>query len=346
MEIEIKEIKNKHIWEDFFLACREKTFLQSWNWGKFNQNMGRKIWHFGLYDKNRLVSTALVIKIKAKRGTFLLIQHGPSIIEDKFLNKKDILQALLNNLKEIGRKEKCSFIRISFLWQKNEENQKIINELGFRQAPMHANAYESTWKLDISPAEEKLLNNMRKSTRYLIRRALKNNDLQVLLSRSTEDIKLYDKFNKEVARYQKFVPFSRQFVKNEFESFLEDDQILLLFARYKDKLVSSALIIFWSNIAFYHQAALSPSCRKLPAAYLVQWQAIKEAKKRNCFLYDFWGYIDPEKDPDHPWAGPSLFKTGFGGQAYYYLKTQDFPLSKKYYFNFIIEKIRKAKRRL
>jgi hypothetical protein len=37
---------------------------------------------------------------------------------------------------------------------------------------------------------------------------------------------------------------------------------------------------------------------------------------------------------------------GFGAQAYEYLKTQDLPVSKKYFFTYLFEKLRKIKRRL
>lgn len=30
--MEIKEIKNKTLWEEFLMKVEEKTFLQSWNW--------------------------------------------------------------------------------------------------------------------------------------------------------------------------------------------------------------------------------------------------------------------------------------------------------------------------
>ena len=121
---------------------------------------------------------------------------------------------------------------------------------------------------------------------------------------------------------------------------------MLFFGKYQGRIISSALIIFWQKIGFYHQAALLPQYHKIPAAYLLQWEAIKEAKKRGCILYDFWGYIDPKKQPKHPWAGPTLFQMGFGGYKKEYLKTQDFPLSKKYWLTFIFEKLRKIKRGL
>ena len=99
-------------------------------------------------------------------------------------------------------------------------------------------------------------------------------------------------------------------------------------------------------MGFYHHAALLPKCHKIPLAYLLQWFAIKEAKRRKCVLYDFWGYVDPATQPKHPWAGPTLFKMGFGGKKYEYIKTQDFAISLKYWLNYIIESLRKIKRGL
>ena len=110
--------------------------------------------------------------------------------------------------------------------------------------------------------------------------------------------------------------------------------------------MAGAMVIFWSGIAFYHQAASLNKYAKLSIPYLLQWRAIKEAKARGCNVYDFWGFTDPEKFPKHPWAGPTLFKMGFGGYKKEYLKTRDFIISKKYWINYIIEKMRKIKRGL
>ncbi|MDD2696783.1 MAG: peptidoglycan bridge formation glycyltransferase FemA/FemB family protein [Candidatus Pacebacteria bacterium] len=342
----VNEIKDKNIWENFLLSCKEKTFLSSWNWGEFQTRMGNKIWRLGIYDEEQLNGVASVSKIKAKRGTFLLIQHGPDIREGKTENKEQILEVLLGELKKIAAEEKAIFIRMNPLWERNQENQKILRSLGFRESPMHANAYEATWKLDLTPAEEEILIKMRKTTRYLIRQAMKNQDIAVEKSEKPDNIGAYQKLNTEVARRQKFVPFSLEYVKNEFEIFSKDNQALLFFGRYKGELVAAALVVFWQGIGFYHQAASDAKYAKLSLPYLILWEAVKEAKKRGCILYDFWGYVDPKKESRHPWAGPTLFKVGFGGRASEYVKTQDFPLSKKYWLTFIFEKLRKIRRGL
>jgi len=331
-----REVTNKKEWEDFLSACGEKTFLQSWNWGDFQEKMGNKIWRLGLYNKRKeLLYVFLVVKIAAKRGKFLLLQHCLSFPEE-----------LSDYLKQLAKQEGCSFIRVAPLLAKTEENIKAFKRLGFREAPMHASAYEATLKLDLDLPEEQLLANMRKTTRYLIRQAMKNTDIEVIKSDDVKDINLYQKLNEKVADHQKFTPFSLQFTRKEFEVFAKDNQALLFFSKYKGETAASALVIFWSGIAFYHQAALDPRYHKIPAAYLLQWEVIREAKSRNCKTYDFWGYVNPKKETNHPWSGPTLFKMGFGGKAYQYMETQDLPLSKKYWLTYFFEKARSKKRGL
>lgn len=340
--MELKEIKDKEIWEGFLGSQKEKTFLQSWNWGEFQEKMRNKIWRLGVFDNGQLVGLALASKIEAKRGKFLLIQHGPVVAEDN--QKKEILQSFLQGFEKIGKEEGVGFIRLNVLWERNQENKAIVESLGLREAPMHANAYEATWKLGLGASEEELFKNMRKTTRYLVRQTLKNPDISVEKSNNLESVKIYQELNKEVARRQRFTPFSLDYIQNEFEVFSKDDQALLLFGKYRGEVVAAALVIFWSGIGFYHQAASSSKQTKLSIPYLLLWEAIKEAKSRRCSFYDFWGYVDPKAEPKHPWAGPTLFKMGFGGKSYLYLKTQDLPLSKKYWLTYLFEKLRKTKR--
>ncbi len=341
--MEIKEIADKEIWENFLADCEEKTFMHSWNRGEFHEAMGERVWRFGVYDGGELVAVALVAKVVARRGTFLMIEHGPVAKRKEQSEKRKLLEALLGKLKEIAKQESASFIRVSPIWQRNEENQSIFRELGFRQAPMYA-ATESSWKLDITLSEDELLAGMRKTTRYLIRQALKNDDVEVVQTTRREDLEVFAQLQKEVSARQQFVPFSKKYTESEFDAFAKDNAALLFLGRYKGEVAAAALVIFWSGIGFYHQAGSLGKYTKFSIPYLLQWEAILEAKRRGCKLYDFWGYVDPKKYPKHPWAGPTLFKMGFGGRPYEYVKTQDYPLSWKYWPTAVFEIIR-AKRR-
>jgi peptidoglycan pentaglycine glycine transferase (the first glycine) len=341
---QFKEINNKEIWENFLLSCEEKTFLQSWNWGEFQEMADNRIFRFGVFDGENITATVLVSKITARRGTFLLIQHGPNIKQQEAGARRQILIFLLEELKKVARDEKTDFIRIAPLLENSEENRRIFKDLGFISSPMHANAYEATWRLDISFSEEDIMKNMRKTTRYLIRQSMKNPDIAIEKSQKLSDAEIYQSLNRQVALRQKFVPFSSEYIKNEFDLFSADDQAIWFFGKYRGELAAAALVIFWQGTGFYHQAASLSKYAKLSIPYFLQWEAIKEAKSRGCKLYDFWGFTDPQKYPKHPWAGPTLFKMGFGGYNKDYLKTQDCPISKKYLLISLFEKFRKLKR--
>ena len=350
-QIEVKEITNKEIWEDFLKEIEEKTFLQSWAWGEFQKAMEEKVWRLGIIENEKLIAVALIILVKAKRGSFLLVPHGPLIKQDtryktQDANKKtQILKILLKELKEIAKEEKASFIRINPTWERAEENAQAFKNLGFKDAPIHIHP-EATWQLDVMPPEEELLKNMRKTTRYLIRKAERDKNIGIIQSRDIKDVELFSQLHREVSVRQNFIPFSLKYLKNEFSAFQKDDQISLFIGEYKGKIVASSFLIFYSGKAFYHHAALLKEYSRVPISYLILWEAIKETKRRKFSFFDFWGYVSPKENPNHPWAGPTLFKMGFGGEKREYVKTQDFPISKKYWLTYAFEKLRKRKRNL
>ena len=343
-DFKVSEMSQESAWESFISGCSQKTFLQSWSWGNFNEKMGEKTWKLGVFKGPELKAVSLAVLVNAKRGKFILVPHGP-VMKDKEREKEKILKALISDLKNKGKENKAVFIRISPITERSGENEAAFKKAGLREAPIHAHP-ESSWKLGISPSEEEIMAKMRKTTRYLVRQALKNKDIGIKRSEDVKDLEKFNQLYLKVVEKQRFVPFSYRYLNEEFQSFLQKGQISLFFAEYKGKPAASAFVIFWSGMGFYHHAALLPEFHKLPLAYLLQWEAIKEAKRRNCFLYDFWGYADPAKTPNHPWAGPTLFKMGFGGSAHFYVRTKDFPLSKKYWLTWAFEKLRKAKRGL
>lgn len=345
--MKVQPIESKTIWDDFLSGCKDKTFMQSWEWANLQRENGSYVWRFGVYEYDKLTAIALVIKVESKRGTYLLVPHGPLIQdEEKEGNKRKemVLRNFMNALEVIGRQEGAVFIRVAPLWQTGEY---MFKNIGMRRAPMYADgAYEASWKLDISPSEDEVFKSMRKTTRYLIRQTLKNDDIAVTSSNGVDDAAKFYDLSREVAMRQGFIPFSFDQTKREFEVFTKEGNALWFWGTYKGDLAAGALVIFWSGVAFYHQAASRGKYAKYSIPYRIQWEAIKEAKKRGCKMYDFWGYVDPKKYPNHPWAGPTMFKMGFGGKSYEYVGTHDLPLGIKYWVIALFETIRRIRRGL
>ena len=96
----------------------------------------------------------------------------------------------------------------------------------------------------------------------------------------------------------------------------------------------------------YHHGASTLKYPKIPASYLLQWTAIRDALRRGDRVYNFWGIAPAQStgSTKHPFAGVTTFKTGFGGELLELVHCMDLPLSKRYYLTWGIEAIRKWRR--
>lgn len=341
--MQIWETQDKAKWQNFLKLAKPDSFLQSWQWGEFNLADGEKIWRFFIgQSQDEIQALALVILIKAKRGKFLFIPHGPVLSDEISLNApKNALRTLTEKLRILAHENQASFIRISPILEDTEENRALFGDLGFRNAPIHMMHPEKTWLLDITPSEETLLKGMKKNHRNLIRRATKDG---VEITHGTEEsfLREFYRIHMETVKRHKFVPFTFDYIKKEMEAFSSDGQIAIFLARYQGEVISAAIVVCDGHEAYYHHGASSSHHSKVPSSYLALWEAILWAKTQGAQIFNFYGIVD--HNPKHPWFGLSRFKKGFGGYEKNLVHCQDLPLSKKYLITRAVEKIRKIKR--
>jgi peptidoglycan pentaglycine glycine transferase (the first glycine) len=340
--LEVKPLTEKKIWQNFIASTYANTFLQSWQWADFNDRIKASTNRLGVYQAGKLVAAALVLTVRARRGTFLLIPHGPIVKNESELS--EILGTLTAELKKIAVRSNASFIRIAPLVKQTPEHESVFTKLGFRNAPVHMVHPELAWILDITPEQEMLLKNMRKSTRYSIKKAEKDG---VTISTSTDvaDVEKFWRVYSQTVKRQHFTAFTKDFLRAEFETFSKDNRAAFFFAEFKGDTTATAFIIFDEYAGYYHHGATTQKYSGLTDAQLLQWAVIKECKKRGLKKYNFWGVV-PENLNGHPWSGLSTFKRGFGGYEEQYLHAKDLRLSPKYWITYAIEKVRRWKRHL
>lgn len=337
--IELKSSDKRDEWESFISSHKEANFLQSWNWGVFHENLGKKVFRFVLKNENDIVACALCVKEEAKRGTYFAIYGGPILNWEK----KDYFNKLLTVIKKKSLEENCIFIRLRPQVLDLEKYHLLLSSNGLKPSPMHLTA-DLTLQIDLNLSEEQLLSQMRKNTRYEIRKAQKLN-IQVKQSNNPKDIKEFYQHQLKLSKKHHFVPFSYKFLNEQFKAFSGDDQVVL-FHSYRDtRLLASAFVIFYNNEAVYHYGISTEENKKLPGSYACQWAAILEAKKRGMRYYNLWG-VAQKNDNHHRFAGVSVFKRGFGGNEVSYLPAHDLPLNWKYSITEKFEKVRKSIRRL
>lgn len=336
----IKEINDIKIWENFIARYAPESLFQSWNWGEvektvlFKKEKQPYFKRMAFFEDDKLLGIAQINKVEARRGRFLHLRHGPVFAKWD----KSIIKGFINQIKGIAIRNKCCFVRISPLLANSSENREIFKTSGFKDAPIHGMDGEYVWILDLIKNEDDLLKGMRKTTRNLIKQAEK---LGVVIKKTTDEDEMSDFFSlyELTAKRHHFVKHTG--IMEEFREFNKNKEIVLYKGYFQDKLISVALIIYYNNQAIYHHSASVE--QKIPVNYLLQWEVIKDAKKKRLAQYNFWG-ISPEGKKNHPWRGLSLFKQGFGGRIKEYLHAQDLPLSLKYCTTYIVETVRKIRK--
>jgi lipid II:glycine glycyltransferase (peptidoglycan interpeptide bridge formation enzyme) len=198
--------------------------------------------------------------------------------------------------------------------------------------------------IKLAASEDELLANMRRQTRYEVRRADKLG-IKVTHGNSEELFREFHAVQAETAKRQGFVPPSLKTLMAEKEAFGDNAQIYVAETAEGEK-IAYGLIICDGLEGDYYEAASTELNRKLPGAYALLWQVMRNLRSEGFERFNLWG-IAPPGQPNHRYAGVTTFKTGFGGEVVEYVPAHDLVISRVGYLkDLIVEKARKKRRHL
>ena len=320
-------------WSKIIETYPEANFLQSPSYAKMHKILGAKVLEEDFDGKGR----ALMIVRDAKRGRYLEIPCGPLI---NWKDKK-LVKEVFAKIRTAAEKENCVFVRMRPQLLANKENLELLEGLGLKKSPMHL-AAEHTVMIDLSLSEEELLADMRRQTRYDVRRADKLG-IKVLHDNSEELFKEFHKVQAETAKRQGFIPPDLKTLLAEREAL--DSEIYVAETAEGEK-IAYGLIVKDGREGDYYEAASTLLNRKMPGAHALLWQVIRDLKKAGYERFNLWG-IAPAGQPNHRYAGVTTFKTGFGGKIVEYVPAHDMVISKVGYLkDLVVETARKKRRHL
>ncbi|MCX7778749.1 MAG: aminoacyltransferase [Patescibacteria group bacterium] len=303
--MEIKEIKEKEVWQTFISSFEMAPFLQSWEWGDFQESLGRKIWRLGFFKNDQLIGITLLIRMLLPiKKSYLYCPRGPILRE----NNIETIKIFFRKINDLAKKENIIFLRFEPL----DNFQVSIFNFSFKK--INDLQPSKTILLDLTKSEKEILENMHPKTRYNIKLAEKKG-VRIKIGQSEEEIEIFLKLLSQTAQRDRFQTHPFNYYRKMFR--LDKNFIKLFFAEYQGKIIAGNLMIFFADTATYLHGASDHQHRNVMAPYLLHWTAIKEAKRLCLKYYDFWG-IDEKK-----WPGVTRFKKGFGGEIKEYPGTFD-----------------------
>ncbi|MDO8659755.1 MAG: peptidoglycan bridge formation glycyltransferase FemA/FemB family protein [Candidatus Parcubacteria bacterium] len=265
--------------------------LQSNEWGEFRKKTGIK-----------------VIRINGMQMTIHSIPHTPwnigYIPKGPSPTKVDI-----DELKKIGREEKCIFIQLEPNILEIENSKLEIENLGFKSAA-HPLFTKHTFVLDLTKNEEELLKGMHPKTRYNIKVALKH-DVKIAEDDSDKAFEEYLKLTRETTSRQGFFAHTEKYHRLMWAA-LKNKIAHLFLAKYNDQTLAAWILFVYGDTLYYPYGASSSLHRETMASNLMMWEAIKFGKKLGLKKFDMWGSLGFDPDKNDPWYGFHKFKEGYG----------------------------------
>lgn len=338
---EIKEITSALEWEHLLdVLGGSISFFQSFTWGELEQDRGGQVFRFAFYSGARPVAAAQAVLVPAKRGKYLHVRNGPTFAQG--ISETE-LATVLNALKAKAKELRCDFLRISPLVENNPVEAGKYRKQGGVYSQMHDVDAEVTWLLNLKQDSEAILKDMRDSHRYLIRKALKMAEVEIEITTDPERLKDFWPIYEETFKRQGWTAYNFDYLKKEFEAFNKSGQIRLFLAKYQDKYIAGSLFIYYRGQVFYHHSGSLTKFRNIPATYKIHWESILLAQQLGFSEYNFFG-IARDDSPNHPWAGLTQFKKGFGGHKREWLHALDFRINLKYWLTHYYEKLERKQR--
>ncbi len=305
--MEIKICQNRDKWEKCQKEHNLSEFLQSWDWGEFQSDFGRK-----------------AVRVEFGQNFIQGFEHRlPGLGKYLYLPRVQMPDGKLpQELLEYFLQQGYLFLRL--------EPVNFLPEFNFYQSTTTKNRQpRQTLILALDKSEENLLAGMHAKTRYNIHLAEKNG----LEIKSEKNSDIFWELNEKTILRDKFKSHEKKY----YRKMLALSICHQLTAYYQGRALASNILLIQGKTAVYLHGASSNEFRNLMAPYLLQWEGIKLAKKLNCDYYDFWG-VSPRQEfgngqntcfhnfcwaVNDRWTGVTRFKAGFGGIYHEYPPAYD-----------------------
>jgi lipid II:glycine glycyltransferase (peptidoglycan interpeptide bridge formation enzyme) len=319
-------------WDAFISGHAQGHLLQSWDWGELKAGATWKPLRLALCagDSGRIVAAAQVLQrtawhVPAYAGHLAYVPQGPvldwqAVVGDGESLPRLFLSGLRAFLRERGALALQVEPHLEATTAAGQAALAALHELDFQAArPVQP---VRTIILDIQPDEETLLAGMREKWRYNVRLAVRRG-VEVSVARGGEDLQAWYALLTATGERARFGIHTFAYYRRVWQMLSPRQRARLFVARAQGELLAGVFVGLLGHEAIYLYGASSDAHRNLMPNYLLQWEAIRWARKAGAACYDFWGIPATER-ADEAMAGVYRFKSGWGGRVVSWLGNYEY----------------------
>ena len=146
--------------------------------------------------------------------------------------------------------------------------------------------------IDLKGDELTWLGNMKQKTRYNIRLAQKKE----VIVKESKDLRTFYELMQSTSNRDGFGVHSFEYYTEVYNRFIDKQNVALLLAYHNDIPLAGLMVFRFGGRAWYFYGASNNLERNRMPTYLLQFEAMKWAKKYGCTEYDLWGIPDEDEE--------------------------------------------------
>jgi len=310
-------MQEKNRYNKFIASHPKGHFLQLWEWGEVKRGTGWEPLPLILEEDGEIRAALLILKrrlpIPFINKCIFYSPRGPVVD----VESQELCQALFKGAARVAKEHKAIFLKIDpDVVVSNQNFAEILKKCNFHKNETGLD-FEGVqpnfvFRLDITPTEINLLQNMHSKWRYNIRLAGRKGVI-IREAQNKDDLKIFYRILQETASRDKFLIRSYQYFEWIWDYMVDNHYAQVFLAEYEGQVIAGSLAMVLGDKAWYLYGASSNEHRNVMPNYLIQWEMIRWARRQGCTLYDFRG-VSGDLDESNPLYGLYRFKKGFNGQ--------------------------------
>lgn len=318
------QVDEQAAWDEAVASMPEPHLLQSWTWGEHKRKYGWEPIRVCWVEKgNQKVAVAQVLKRQIQplgfRLKVLYCPRGPLLD----WHQADLWQPVLQTLESIAKQEVALFLKIDpevplvdvsappapSSKGGPEAVPRLLRSRGWKKSGEIQ--FPNTFVLNLRQTEEQILAGMKQKTRYNVRLAERRG--VHVREGGPEDVSLLYRMYAATSVRDGFVIRDEGYYKDAWGAFMAAGLAQPLIAEVGMSPVAALVIYRFADRAWFLFGMSTERHRDAMPNYLLQWEAIRWAKRQGCVAYDLWGA--PERlEAEDPLWGVYRFKQGFGAE--------------------------------
>ncbi|PLX05853.1 MAG: hypothetical protein C0594_06710 [Marinilabiliales bacterium] len=320
-EAQIIKKENEKVFNDIIQNSINGTYMHNIGYAKTKSIIGREIETYVYMDEGQIIGGAHYSVKRAGKGIMNVAD-----VQGGFLFKVDPNATMVGNVVDHflkwAKTKNIAYVRISPWMPSRIEGEEskysdiftcVMEDMGFDAISQERHTY---W-IDITKDEETILSQMKRQTRYEVRKSLNSNlVVDVVNVPSDESFEIFWNLYSHLGKKKGFNILNKEQFKYEYTTLL-NEEIGHLFLIKCDGVIVNASLSSSLNRAAYLYGAMNPDFKTMKncssPGQLAQWAMMMYSKSKGIETYDMGfcpGAIPYKEHPEyHIWR----FKHAFGG---------------------------------